>query len=333
MSSGSKRKAGLREVVIGIAMLAVLALLALPVIRNTMNAKLDRTCAGNLQEWGTIHAMYRAENSLYGVVPHGYETYGPASNMPGCTNIDDAFDFAPDVRLIFPEYATDPAILACPDAGGVVPAMTLGPLVVRPPRLDPKTFGIAQGSCDAAGTITRPGAGYTYLGFIMVNAGDDQPQISEDQARQIGLPATGPANVVALLEQFHVDEDTTFERAQAKRNAAYNRADYMRGLGWPYEPYGGDLAYAMVGPIHDTASASDAAVNVAGIDTEQIKSTYSSLAVMWDTIHQDASGNPVFNHSAPGGCNVLFMDGHVEFVQYPGPFPLTKTFATMKAVK
>ncbi|MCD6288139.1 MAG: hypothetical protein J7M12_03390 [Candidatus Hydrogenedentes bacterium] len=28
-----------------------------------------------------------------------------------------------------------------------------------------------------------------------------------------------------------------------------------------------------------------------------------------------------FNH-LPGGCNVLYMDGHVEFVKYPGRFPI-----------
>jgi prepilin-type N-terminal cleavage/methylation domain-containing protein/prepilin-type processing-associated H-X9-DG protein len=41
----------------------------------------------------------------------------------------------------------------------------------------------------------------------------------------------------------------------------------------------------------------------------------SEIAVMWDTI----SGHEVshFNHP-PGGCNVLFMDGHVQFVRYGG---------------
>ncbi|NLT60446.1 MAG: hypothetical protein GXX88_07375, partial [Candidatus Hydrogenedentes bacterium] len=29
-----------------------------------------------------------------------------------------------------------------------------------------------------------------------------------------------------------------------------------------------------------------------------------------------------FNH-VPGGCNVLYMDGHVEFIKYPGKFPVT----------
>jgi prepilin-type processing-associated H-X9-DG protein len=29
-----------------------------------------------------------------------------------------------------------------------------------------------------------------------------------------------------------------------------------------------------------------------------------------------------FNH-VPGGCNVLYMDGHVEFLKYPGKFPVS----------
>jgi prepilin-type processing-associated H-X9-DG protein len=40
------------------------------------------------------------------------------------------------------------------------------------------------------------------------------------------------------------------------------------------------------------------------------------LAVMWDEISGDEAGH--FNH-VPGGCNVLFMDGHVTFLRYQGP--------------
>jgi prepilin-type processing-associated H-X9-DG protein len=31
------------------------------------------------------------------------------------------------------------------------------------------------------------------------------------------------------------------------------------------------------------------------------------------------------NHS-PAGANVLYMDGHVEFVEYPSEFPMTERF-------
>jgi len=55
----------------------------------------------------------------------------------------------------------------------------------------------------------------------------------------------------------------------------------------------------------------------------------SELPVMWDIAY--ANPNLVenmsneFNH-IPGGSNVLFMDGHVEFIKYPGRFPLTPFF-------
>jgi len=49
----------------------------------------------------------------------------------------------------------------------------------------------------------------------------------------------------------------------------------------------------------------------------------SDLAVMFDqvtTIIED------FNH-IPGGANVLYMDGHVEFIRYPGDHPANTTFS------
>jgi prepilin-type processing-associated H-X9-DG protein len=42
----------------------------------------------------------------------------------------------------------------------------------------------------------------------------------------------------------------------------------------------------------------------------------SSIPIMWD--------RP--GHHLPGGANVLYMDGHVEFVTYPGEFPMTERF-------
>ncbi|GMW02041.1 MAG: hypothetical protein AMXMBFR84_31770 [Candidatus Hydrogenedentota bacterium] len=50
----------------------------------------------------------------------------------------------------------------------------------------------------------------------------------------------------------------------------------------------------------------------------------SSIAVMWDhisTLPED------FNH-VPGGCNVLYLDGHVQFSRYPATrFPVTSDSA------
>ncbi|MCX5769294.1 MAG: DUF1559 domain-containing protein [Candidatus Hydrogenedentes bacterium] len=50
----------------------------------------------------------------------------------------------------------------------------------------------------------------------------------------------------------------------------------------------------------------------------------STLAVYWDVVNTSVGD---FSH-VPGGANVLFMDGHVEFIKYPSEtFPVTKEFA------
>jgi prepilin-type N-terminal cleavage/methylation domain-containing protein/prepilin-type processing-associated H-X9-DG protein len=45
----------------------------------------------------------------------------------------------------------------------------------------------------------------------------------------------------------------------------------------------------------------------------------SEMPVMWDQLSSTNVTN--FNH-IPGGSNVLYLDGHVKFVRYPGNFPV-----------
>ncbi len=57
----------------------------------------------------------------------------------------------------------------------------------------------------------------------------------------------------------------------------------------------------------------------------------SAVAVMWDSIN--SMDLEEYNH-LPGGCNVLFMDGHVEFLKYPGTrFPVTWEMAVFAAFR
>ena len=51
----------------------------------------------------------------------------------------------------------------------------------------------------------------------------------------------------------------------------------------------------------------------------------SEMPVQWDWLGVVPAS---FNH-VPGGCNVLFLDGHVEFIKYPGEFPVTETMARL----
>ena len=55
----------------------------------------------------------------------------------------------------------------------------------------------------------------------------------------------------------------------------------------------------------------------------------SQVPVMFDEV--SAKITPEFNH-VPGGANVLFMDGHVEFLKYPGNYPTSRAWAELLAV-
>jgi len=50
----------------------------------------------------------------------------------------------------------------------------------------------------------------------------------------------------------------------------------------------------------------------------------STSPIMWDRIDANADLGRIalFNH-VPGGCNVLYMDGHVEFLKYKAKHPIT----------
>jgi len=49
----------------------------------------------------------------------------------------------------------------------------------------------------------------------------------------------------------------------------------------------------------------------------------SEVPVMMGTASTDAQN---FNH-VPGGSNVLYMDGHADFIKYPGPYPVSRSAA------
>jgi len=54
----------------------------------------------------------------------------------------------------------------------------------------------------------------------------------------------------------------------------------------------------------------------------------SSMFMMWDQASTNVAN---FNH-VPGGANVLYMDGHVSFIRYPGDAPCSTPVAQMLGV-
>jgi len=54
----------------------------------------------------------------------------------------------------------------------------------------------------------------------------------------------------------------------------------------------------------------------------------SEIAVEWDITSTDVND---FNH-VPGGANVLYLDGHVDFVKFPSKHPVTRGFVAVTSM-
>ena len=54
----------------------------------------------------------------------------------------------------------------------------------------------------------------------------------------------------------------------------------------------------------------------------------STIPIQWDWLGTIPSA---FNH-VPGGCNVLYLDGHVDWMRYPNEFPVSKVFAELATI-
>ena len=53
----------------------------------------------------------------------------------------------------------------------------------------------------------------------------------------------------------------------------------------------------------------------------------SVVPIMWDRFAQNITRDG-FNH-VPGGANVLYLDGHVDYLRYPTVHPVTRAYAAV----
>jgi prepilin-type processing-associated H-X9-DG protein len=336
--AGSKTALRYAELIAGIAILTVVALVLLPAFSRGQGADALPSCQGNLKQWGTVFAMYQQENFWCFPRVHGFEAFGKAENAYHCANVHDEFAFCPDLRAIIPDYATDLKILACPSSRAIKHPPSLGPFSIGGWTLDEAALGVLRsqfaGHCEYEGAITNGGVAYTYFGWRIDAAEDTDPQIDEATALRLGLPAAGPAQVVAMLT--HVEPGRANTRFMAMRDQNFDMRRTFPTLSGQTATWGNDHRRPSVERLFTGTYLSDTlARGGMGLAHERefvARPWYPNTPVMWDTIYLDSTGAPVFAHQNPDGVNVLFMDGHVEFREFPGKFPVSRTFVTMKAI-
>jgi prepilin-type processing-associated H-X9-DG protein len=269
-------------------------------------------------------------------------------------------DFFPRTWDIYPEYMPDPKIAICPsDSSNTLRDVSNIGCVSYNPIWDCGGSGAIDncgtdcGLGDECGVLTSMDSSYSYLGWVFDKLGTnqflsdnptDQPLSIEDMVNAIFALAADPLDPV--------DWSTVPAPTQATQvfiqflnrffttciPLAVVPATIVQGQDCMNQQADRDWR-----PIVDPV---DSSINLGNGDTDSVyrlregierflitdinnpgasARAQSDIFVLWDNTSTIAAQ---FNH-VPGGSNVLYLDGHVQFIRYPGAddTPLNKGFA------
>ena len=220
---------------------------------------------------------------------------------------------------MYPEYLTDPAIVFCPS--DALDRLDNHRTADGTLTLVNKVQGNRQEGVEAID------ASYTYVPWVLDRVADTDPLDFSMRlfalADMLGLSdedainfAEGPAQLLdvthSLFHAMHPFHDSGNEAAFRAEIDRDREVEPGNGNG------GGDsdtvyrlrqgIERFLITDINNPAASAKAE---------------SSVFVMFDNVAVAVSQ---FNH-VPGGANVLYMDGHVQFLRYPGPPPVNKKMA------
>jgi prepilin-type N-terminal cleavage/methylation domain-containing protein/prepilin-type processing-associated H-X9-DG protein len=303
------------ELLVVIAIIAILAAILLPALARAREAARRAACQNNLKQFGLIFKMYSGENKDR--YPSG--SYWRLNGTPTILGLRGT--------QLYPEYWTDPAISICPSdprdgtifldileddfgrqvaeagSGGADPRC-LDALLSVPISYIYIPYGVRSSSqlTDAINSQQL----YVFFGF-----GNPPVSLNRATMQTLGCPAFQVGGYVGLG-----DVDLS--------NAAYiwskvngpNLDDDGAALPGSYNRLKEGIERFFITDINNPAASSMA------------QSTLPVMVDAWADVGVFAGfgENAVtrFNH-VPGGCNVLYMDGHVEFVRYKAKFPIANS--------